>query len=87
MQLEKGKNYFVRTEGDHWVGRLVDIDGPTTVTLEDAAWIADSGRLHIFLAKGKADSMEIEPVPDGQQIMLHWRAIIEWPHDLFRKPV
>lgn len=87
MKIEVGKSYFFRTEGDHWIGRVVSVDGPFTVTLEEAAWIASSGRLGVFLAKGKADQMEIEPVPDGMETMVNWRTVIDWPHPLFRKAV
>lgn len=84
MQLEIGKCYFVRTDTDHWVGRLVEIDGPYTVTLAGAAWIANSGRLHEFIRDGRADNMEVEPVGD---IMVHWRALLPWPHELFKDAI
>lgn len=84
MGLEIGKTYYVRTDTDHWVGRLVGIDGPFTVSLEQASWVAESGRLHQFCKRGEADGMEIEPVG---KITCHWRAIIDWPHKLFTEAV
>jgi hypothetical protein len=85
VKLEINKSYFVRTDTDHWVGRLVEIDGPYTVTLTDAAWVAHSGRLHEFMRKGTASGMEVEPI--YWPIMIHYRAIIEWPHSLFPEAV
>lgn len=87
MKLNIGDNYFVRTEGDHWVGRLVSIDGPSTVTLVDLAWVAVSGRLHAFVRDGRADNMEIEPYPDGREQMINFRAITPWPFPLLREVV
>ena len=84
-ELEIGKNYFVRTVSDHWIGKLVAIKGPYTVVLENPAWIADTGRFHVFLRDGKADNMEIEPtlVPK----MVQWLDISPWKHGLFNKAV
>jgi hypothetical protein len=59
--MEIGKCYYVRTLTDHWIGRVIKTE-LFAVTLEDASWVADSGRLHIFMRDGKADNMEIEPV-------------------------
>ncbi len=87
MNLKVGDNYYVRTATDHWVGRLVKIDGPYTVTLEDFAWIANSGRLHAFLKDGGAQGMEIEPAPEGRQNMVQWMSIIDWPFKLLRDVV
>jgi hypothetical protein len=85
--MEIGSNYFIRTDTDHWLGRLVSVDGPYTVTLEDFAWVASAGRLNEFLNKGTANEMEIEHAPDGMRITLNWRACITWPHDLIRRTV
>lgn len=86
--MEIGKNYFVRTDTDHWLGRLVSIDGPYTLTLADFAWIADTGRLGQFLATGNGGpAMEIEAAPDGMTVTLNFRAVISWPHALKRETV
>ena len=85
--MEIGKNYFFRTDTDHWVGRLVSIDGPYTVTITDFAYVADSGRLSEFLAKGRTGNMEIEAAPDGMNNKLNWRSVIDWPHPLLRETV
>lgn len=85
--LEPGKCYFVRTVSDHWVGRLVSVDGPHDLTLTDFAWVAHSGRLGEFLANGRADGMEIEAAPDGRLLGVHYLAVTPWPHPLLRETV
>lgn len=84
MKLEIGKNYFVRTVSDHWIGRLVEV-GPFTMTLEDAAWIADCGRLSEFMRDGRTSNMEIEPV--GTVMVQNGPAVLPWPHKLFDRTV
>ncbi len=83
-KLTIGETYFVQTCTKDWVGRLVSIDGPYTVTLEEASWVAESGRLHVFVRDGRADSMEIEPVG---VVCCQWVNWIPWPHDLFTEVV
>ena len=87
MAIEVGQNCYARTDTDHWVGRVVSVDGPYTLTLEDFAWVADSGRLGEFLSRGRAEGMEVEAAPDGMTITVNWRAVLSWPHSLFRKSV
>lgn len=89
--IEVGKNYFVRTVTDYWTGRVVSIDGPNCVTLEDFAWVASTGRLGLFLAtggyvKGKPiDNLEVEAAPDGLTNQVVFVSIIDWPHKLLRE--
>jgi hypothetical protein len=60
-----GKNVFIRTVTYHYTGRLVSLD-PSWITLEDAAWIADTGvRLAEALVTGIKDLSEVEPYPPG----------------------
>ena len=61
-----GKNYFIRTVTHHHTGRLVEVT-PTELVLEDAAWIADSGRFSDALKNSKFD--EVEPFPSGRVII------------------
>jgi hypothetical protein len=82
-----GDCYYVRTDTDHWLGRLVSVDGPYTITLTEAAWVADSGRLGEFLTTGQSSQMEVEAMPDGMTITVNWRAVISWPHQLLRETV
>jgi hypothetical protein len=82
-----GGNYYVRTDTDHWLGRVVSVDGPYTLTLEDFAWVANSGRLGEFLSAGRAAGMEVEAAPAGMTITVNWRACLSWPHPLIRATV
>jgi len=77
-----GRNVFIRTITYHYTGRVVGLDD-TFVTLEDAAWIADSGRFAQALYNGTLN--EVEPYPDRVQVALS--AIVDvspWLHDLPR---
>ena len=82
--LKVGATVFVRGNNDHYVGRITAILPGQVVALEDASWVANSGRLSEFCKNGKAESMEVEPVG---RIVQSWDGIIEWPHKLFTKAV
>lgn len=62
VPFEIGKNYFIRTVTYHLTGQVVDIVGDFLV-LDQASWIADSGRLNDSMKLGieKNSSSEIEP--------------------------
>ena len=93
MIVEIGKNYFARTVTDYWVGRVVSIDGPNTVTMEEFAWVPSTGRLGEFLATGGFQNdgpianLEVEAAPDGMRNQVTFVSIIDWPHKLFRKTI
>jgi hypothetical protein len=55
-----GKNVFVRTVTYHYTGRLTTLT-PDMLVLDDAAWIADSGRWAGALKTGELS--EVEPYP------------------------
>jgi len=57
--FEIGKAYFWRTVTYHLTGRVVAIDGDW-LTLDDAAWIADSGRYAQTVENGTVS--EVEPI-------------------------
>jgi hypothetical protein len=82
--LEVGKTYFFQTCTKDWVGRLHSVDGPYTVTLTGASWVADSGRLSVFVREGRAEGMEVEPVG---VVCCQWVNWIPWPHKLFTEAV
>jgi hypothetical protein len=63
---EIGKTYLIRTVTMTDTGRLVAVTEHELV-LEDAAWIADSGRFAD--AVKKAEFQEVEPFPDGRVII------------------
>ena len=79
-----GECVFIRTVTMHYTGRLIRVTAGELV-LEEAAWIADSGRFHIALAKG--DLNEVEPYPDGEVIVPRDGVldVSRWLHDLPRK--
>ena len=66
--FEVGKNYVIRTVTMTNVGKLVAV-GEQELLMEDASWIADSGRWHKFLKGEFESSVEIEPFPDGNIII------------------
>jgi hypothetical protein len=61
-----GAIYLIRTVTMIDTGRLVQVT-PQELVLEDAAWIADTGRFHSALLS--SDFSEIEPFPDGRVII------------------
>lgn len=61
-----GKSYFIRTVTFHVTGKLVKVY-PGELVLEDAAWIADSGRFATAMKTG--DFAEVEPFSDGPVII------------------
>lgn len=75
-----GKSYLIRTVTNYWTGKLVRL-GPKELTLETAAWIADTGRFSQALGSGQFN--EIEPVK-GSAIVGRGSIVdaVEWPHVL-----
>lgn len=63
---EIGANYLIRTVTMVDTGRLVAVTAQELV-LEDAAWIADTGRFAD--AVEKAEFGEVEPFPAGRVIL------------------
>lgn len=77
---EIGKNYVIRTVTMIQVGRLVEVTDEELI-MEDASWIADTGRWMNFLKDGKIN--ECEPFPNP--IIVGRKALIdatEWTHKL-----
>lgn len=77
--FEIGKAYFIRTVTLYQVGRVVAISGQF-VKLEDASWIADTGRFSDALKNGNFS--EIEPVGESY---INLSSIIDafpWEHKL-----
>ena len=74
-----GKKVFIRTVTYHLTGKITKIVGSFFI-LQDAAWIADSGRFMQAIQEGKLN--EIEPVGDA---MVNIQAITDmfpWNFDL-----
>lgn len=78
-----GKNVFIRTVTMSHTGRLVEVTDKELV-LEDACWIADTGRFTDFLESGKLN--ECEPFPVGRVIVGRGAVVdcCEWKHTLPR---
>lgn len=79
-----GANYFIRTVTHHFTGKLTKVTSKELV-LVDAAWIADDGRFSNALKEGKLN--EVEPFPDGQEVIVGRGSLIdatEWLHPLPR---
>lgn len=82
--IKPGQTVMVMGPNFNYVGRIVSFPGPKIVELADASWVSESGRLSVFIAKGKADNMDIEPVG---RIACSWNDIIDWPHPLFKEAI
>lgn len=82
--FDVGSCYFIRTVTMNLVGKLVRV-GQQELVLEDASWIADTGRFADFLESGEAD--EVEPFPKGEVILGRQSIIdaVKWGHTLPRK--
>lgn len=55
-----GRNWFFRTVTFHLTGRVTGIINGNILSLEDAAYIADTPRFQQFIQDGQLD--EVEPV-------------------------
>lgn len=62
-----GEAVVIRTVTMHYIGRLVAVT-PKELVLEEAGWLANSGRWHSFLT-GAHGPKEFEPYPDGRVIV------------------
>jgi hypothetical protein len=63
---EIGKGYLIRTVTMIDTGRVIAV-GEHEIVLEDAAWIADTGRFSDALKSAKFN--EVEPFPNGRVII------------------
>lgn len=79
-----GKNIFIRTVTMAHTGKLVQVTDKELV-LENACWIADTGRFADFLKTGELN--ECEPFPDGKVIVGRGSIVdvCEWSHPLPRE--
>lgn len=77
-----GKSWFFRTVTYHMTGRVKKIFG-TFAVIEDAAWIADSGRFMQAIKDGKLS--EVEPVGDAVINLTTVVDFFPWKHDLPNK--
>ena len=76
----KGDAILIRTVTMYQLGRVVNV-GPDSITMSDASWIADIGRLNVALSTGSLN--EIERAPSW--VVIGRGAIVDiypWSHDL-----
>lgn len=74
-----GKSFFFRTVTYHLTGRVVKVIGDLLV-LENAAWIADSGRFMQAITDGVLN--EVEPVGDAIINLSTVTDMFPWKHPL-----
>lgn len=77
--FEIGKAYFFRTVTFYLTGRITGRDGQFLL-LEDAAWVADSGRFMQAIKDGKLN--EVEPVGDAIINLDSITDAFPWKHNL-----
>lgn len=77
-----GEKYFIRTATFFQLGRLKEVTGKWLI-LEDASWIADTGRFYDFLKDGKCNEYEAFQ----NDVFVAIDSIIDatkWTHELFK---
>jgi|SRR3990167_5089246 len=72
--MEVGTSYFIRTVTHFFTGRLIWV-GEKELCLEDACWIADTGRFNEFVAGKTAN--ESEPFPKGVRVIIGRGSLID----------
>ena len=80
-----GSCYLIRTVTNYWVGRVTDIVGKF-LTIQEASWVADTGKFSKCLKDGAFN--EVEVVPSGSPVNVNTEAIvdsIEWTNSLPEK--
>lgn len=80
--IRLGNNVFVRAVTHYYTGRIVEITKDELV-LEDAAWIADTGRFENALRTGALNEVEpfLSPVAIGRGAIVD---VTDWTKDLPR---
>jgi hypothetical protein len=79
-----GKKVFVRSVTNYYTGLLAEFaEGDDWLRLDDAAWIADTGRFHVALRDGQLN--EVEPYPGSCYVAAGAVVdVCEWKHELPR---
>ena len=83
VPFEIGEKYFIRTVTYFATGKVKRITG-SFLELEDAAWIADTGRFNAAIAKGTLSEVEPVEVPMYINISSITDAFL-WKHKLPRE--
>ena len=77
-----GQAYLIRTVTMIYTGRVVEVY-KNELVIEEAAWIADTGRWHQACTEGKLN--EVEPYAKGDNVIIGRGAILDvstWHKDL-----
>jgi len=88
LPFEVGEAYFFRTVTYHTVAKVKKIVGNFLI-LDEASWIADSGRFGEFINDGKvyeSTATEVEPIE--VPVILNTNSIVDsfvWRHPLPKK--
>ena len=77
--MEIGKSYYIETPTKFWCGKIVDIVAGFLL-LENASWIADTGRFADFMKHGVPN--EVEPVGKWKLNMVYVSGYEEYPGEL-----
>lgn len=80
LPFEVGQSYLFRTVTYFLLGRVKSIEG-SFIELENASWVADTGRFNKAIAKGTLSEVECVGVP----VWLNAVSIVdvfEWVHKL-----
>ncbi len=81
--FQVGDKVFIQCVTNFWTGRIFKLGG-NFVTLEDAAWIADTGRFSQAINNGSLS--EVEPIDVPVHINLGSVVdVLEWKHALPRE--
>ena len=82
--LQVGNTVLIRTVTAYQTGRIIEI-GEHEIVLEEAAWVADTGRFELALSTGEL--AEVEPLLDGCCAVGRGAIVDVWPwaHALPRK--
>jgi hypothetical protein len=81
--LDVGQSVIIRTVTLHYTGRVVAVDD-RWIHLDDAAWIADTGRWAEALKSGKLS--EVEPYPGRCSVAIGGVIDVSpWAHPLPRE--
>uniref|UniRef100_A0A6H1ZLD6 Uncharacterized protein n=1 Tax=viral metagenome TaxID=1070528 RepID=A0A6H1ZLD6_9ZZZZ len=72
---EIGANYLIRTVTMTLTGRLVSVY-PQELMLQDAAWIADTGRFANAVEMSSFE--EVEPFPEGRIVGVGRGAVVDF---------
>lgn len=85
LGLEIGETYFVENgNGKSFLGELVAVLNPFTVSLRNCVWVANTGRYHLFCKGQFDDNCELEPALD--QPCATFQNIGKWPYPIPKEP-